>query len=157
MDIIKINNSKLLEDWLKGNGPQDFKRNFPQTSEYVVYVDTVINTLCIPVLHSVNKEVLIDEIIFWAFHTCMAVKHSKSEREFFKEVRSNMELAFGDYAVTGVLMVMVGTWAGCLFLGSNLNLNMLKDCSIEAAFTKNFQGIIEDNWARVHIKFEQYR
>jgi hypothetical protein len=157
MNKTKQNNYRLLKECFKiENGFNHFKQGLLQSQEYFIYIDEVINYLCIPVRYAVDKNVLVDEIIRWAYHGCIAINNSDTEDEYFSEIRENMEIAFGDYRVTGVIMATIGTWSACIFLGVDLNLNKLENCSFDAAFTEVNQRVIEDNWVRVGSKMEQY-
>lgn len=158
MDVIKQQNYNIFLECLnlKENNIKLFKEEFKETDEYWMYITSVINELSIPLCVTLDKEVIYENIIEWAFHACLSIHYSKTEDELYARFRESIEDGFRSRGITGVITATIGTWAASIFLGYYLDIDYLKACSIEAAWTRYNEEIVEYNWKRVGSHMGKY-
>lgn len=156
MNIKNYENFNLLKECFSSENPLDqFKINLIGSREFL-HVKEVIYSLDIPVQCMIDKDKFMTEIQDWIYFGCIAITNNETEQDFYREIRENMEIEFGSYTVLGVIIVIIGTWAACLYLKTDLNLEVLKRCALDAAYTNYYQSIVENNWIKIEDKMRQY-
>lgn len=119
-------------------------------SPHIFLVEDIVDALRMPGRYMTNRSSFINNIVEEIFFVCNnGILMDPSPENIFNEILDNMERGFEKNTFEGVLTSTISGWVACIYFGAEIDLNKLKELSINAAWTDKLQELMAEQWNHI--------